>query len=104
VAASWTAAHHFGLAGAAVGSVIAVYLDRFFMLRRVSSHTGIPLRELQDWRRLFWTLVSAALAAGLAWVAVDRFVSQRPSIVQLVVGATVLALTYIPIHFWRAAR
>jgi O-antigen/teichoic acid export membrane protein len=104
VGASWTAAHHFGLAGAAVGSVIAVYLDRFFMLRRVSAHTAIPLRELQDWRGLFWTLVSAALAAGLAWVVVDTFVSQRASIIQLAVGAAVLALAYIPIHFWRAAR
>jgi O-antigen/teichoic acid export membrane protein len=104
VAASWTGAHHFGLAGAAVGSVIAVYLDRFFMLRRVSSHTGIPLRELQDWRGLFWTLVSAALAAGLAWVVVDTFASQRTTVVQLAVGAAVLALAYIPIHFWRAAR
>jgi O-antigen/teichoic acid export membrane protein len=104
VAASWTGAHHFGLAGAAVGSVIAVYLDRFFMLRRVSRQTGIALREMQDWRGLLWTLLSAALAAGLAWVVVDSFVSQRPSIVQLAVGATVLALTYIPIHFWRAAR
>ncbi len=104
VAASWTGAHHFGLAGAAAGSVIAVYLDRFFMLRRVSSQTAIPLRELQDWRGLFWTLVSAALAAGLAWVVVGTFFSQRGAIVQLTVGAAVLALAYMPIHFWRAAR
>ena len=104
VASSWTGAHHLGLAGAAMGSVVAVYVDRFFMLRRVSRRTGIALRDLQNWRALAWTLASAALAAGLARLVVDAFASQRIAIVQLAVGATVLALAYIPFHLWRAAR
>jgi O-antigen/teichoic acid export membrane protein len=104
VAASWTGAHQVGLAGAAAGSVLAVYLDRIFMLRRVSRRTGIALRELQDWRALVWTLASAALAAGLAWFVVDAFASQRIALVRLAAGAAVLALAYIPCHLWKAAR
>jgi O-antigen/teichoic acid export membrane protein len=104
VAASWTGAHHVGLAGAAAGSVIAIYLDRFFMLRRVSKHTGIAMRELQDWGAFAWTLASAALAAALAWFVVNTFVAERIAIVQLAVGAAVLALAYIPFHLWKAAR
>ena len=39
VAVSWIAAHHFGLAGAAAGSVLAIYFDRAVMLRRICART-----------------------------------------------------------------
>ena len=45
VALSWVSAHHFGLAGAAVGSVLAVYLDGIVTLRRIALRTGIPIRR-----------------------------------------------------------
>jgi O-antigen/teichoic acid export membrane protein len=101
VAVSWAAAHHIGLAGAAMGSVLAVYLDRIFMLRRVSRHTGIPVRELQDWRGLARTLGSATLAAALAWAAVHRFMPDSGHIVRMAAGAALLALIYLPFNLRR---
>jgi O-antigen/teichoic acid export membrane protein len=99
VATSWAGAHHFGLAGAAMGSVLAVYVDRAFMLRRVSRRTGIPLREMQHWRELAWTLVSAASAAALAWIVVAHFASHEKIILRLIIGGTVLGLSYLVLNF-----
>jgi O-antigen/teichoic acid export membrane protein len=69
VAASWSGAQAFGLAGAALGSVLAIYFDRAILLRRVSRLTGVPLGELQDWRALTRLLLTAAIAALAAWLA-----------------------------------
>lgn len=101
VALSWSAAHHVGLAGAAMGSVVAVYLDRVFMLRRVSSHTGIPVRELQDWGSLARALGSAVFAAALGWAAVERFLPGSGHIVRMAAGAALLALIYMPFNLRR---
>ena len=45
VALSLSAALQFGLAGAAAGGVVAVYVDRLLMMRHLARHTGIPLRR-----------------------------------------------------------
>jgi O-antigen/teichoic acid export membrane protein len=50
VALSWYAAHRFGFAGAAVGSVAVMYIDRIVLLRRIARCTGIAFQRLQDWR------------------------------------------------------
>jgi O-antigen/teichoic acid export membrane protein len=101
VTVSWTAAQHVGLAGAAMGSMVAVYLDRVFMLRRVSRHTGIPMRELQDWRSLARTSCSAAFAAALAWAVVERFLPGSAHLVRMAAGAALLALIYMPFNVRR---
>jgi O-antigen/teichoic acid export membrane protein len=101
-AVSWTAAHHIGLAGAALGSVLAIYLDRALILRRVASHTGIRLRKLQHWGSLARSLATAAIAAALAWACVHRFLPQAAPLLRLVAGATVLAGVYAALNF-RAA-
>ena len=100
VALSWSGAHYIGLTGAAAGSVAAVYLDRVLMLRRVSRHTGIPVRNLQQWMRLAATLVAAAVSAALAWAVVDGWFAGAHGLTRIVVGTTVLAAVYLP---WVAA-
>jgi O-antigen/teichoic acid export membrane protein len=95
VATSWGAAHQIGLAGAAAGSVVAIYLDRVFMLRRVAKKTGIRVVELQDWRALCYTLATSVVAAGLAWVLVEKFASGKSGFYQLFLGATVLGTSYL---------
>src|SRR6185436_16920395 len=62
VAVSWVAAHFFGLTGAAAGSVLALYLDRVLILRRVAGQTGIAFGKLQDWRTLALQLALAAFS------------------------------------------
>jgi O-antigen/teichoic acid export membrane protein len=94
VALSWSAAHHFGLAGAAAGSVLAVYVDRMLMLRHVSRHTGIALRKLQDWSALAASLVCAALSAAFAWGAVAHFLAAATPLVRLAVGALLFIAAY----------
>lgn len=102
VALSWSAAHYFGLAGAAMGSVAAVYLDRALLLRRIARHTGIALRELQQWGALLRTFAAAAAGGLVSWMLVQHFLGTAPPMVRLAAGATALALAYVPL--WRAIK
>jgi O-antigen/teichoic acid export membrane protein len=104
VAVSWSAAHALGLVGAACGSVLAVYVDRALMLRRVAHHTGVPLRALQDWRALAWTLASAAASAALAWIVVEELLEGRSPLARLACGAALLAAAYGAANLRRLAR
>jgi O-antigen/teichoic acid export membrane protein len=99
-AGSWVAAHHFGLAGAAVGSVLAVYLDRALTLRRVSRHSGIGFAQLQDWRGLGRAIAFAVLAASLAWIAAELFLDESGSFPRLAAGTAVLAAVYGSLTLW----
>jgi O-antigen/teichoic acid export membrane protein len=100
VAVSWTAAQHIGLAGAAIGSVLAIYIDRALVLRRVSRHTGVALRHLQDWSTLAMTLAIAAAAGLLAWVLVEALFAERGALLRLAAGAAVIVLVHAILQ-WR---
>jgi len=100
IALSWVSAHHFGLARAAVGSVLAVYLDGMVTLRRIALRTGIPFRRLQDWRVLGLTILSAALAAALAWGIAGRYFAASGPLDRLIVGGALLAAAYGAMHVW----
>jgi len=102
VALSWSAAQYVGLAGAAAGSVAAIYLDRTLLLRRIARHTGIALRELQKWGPLARTLALAAACGLVSWLLVQHFLGAAVPMVRLAAGATVLALAYVPL--WRAIK
>ena len=94
LAVSWTGALVLGLPGAALGSVLAVYLDRAIMLRRVSQRTGIPFGRVQDWRALGLALATAAVSAALAWVLVHRFLEEAAPLARVAAGAAILAAAY----------
>ncbi len=94
VALSWSAALQFGLAGAAAGSVVAVYVDRVVLLRHFSRHTGIALAKLQDWRSLIAAAGFAAATAALAWFTVERFLPEAGPPARLAAGAAVFAVAY----------
>jgi O-antigen/teichoic acid export membrane protein len=96
---SWTAAHHIGLVGAAIGSVIGIYLDRALMLSHVARHTGIGLRRLQHWRTLAWAIASAALAAALGWAFVHYLLAGAAPMARLAAGSTVLVLAYAAMNY-----
>ena len=84
----------FGLWGAALGGVLAIYLDRFLMLRRISRHTGIPLARLQDWGGLAIALGFAVAAAGVAWAIDHYYLAGRAPLERLIAGGAVLAAAY----------
>ncbi len=94
VALNWVAALHIGLAGAAVGSVIVIYLDRIVTLWRISSLTGVPIRQLQNWRTIAMLALFAAVAAFLAWAVVAHFLPASGPLTRLVAGAATLASAY----------
>jgi len=94
VALSWVSAHSFGLAGAAAGSVAAIYFDLIATLRRISLRAGIPLGRVQDWRSLGLVALLAALAAGSAWGVTDLYFAASGPLVRLIVGCVLLASVY----------
>lgn len=100
VALDWFAATHFGLAGAAAGSVLAVYLDRAVTLRRVARCARVPLRRLQDWRALGELALFAALAAVPARVAADHFLRAGGALVRVAAGGLVFAGAYGGLLWW----
>jgi len=97
VGLSWYAAYTFGYAGAAVGSVTAIYIDRIATLRRIALHSSVPFRRLQDWRSLGCLMLSAALAAVLAWSVVELYCAGSAPMVRLVVGGVILGSFYAAI-------
>ena len=93
---SWFGGLHLGLSGAAAGSVIALYIDRTFILHRIAAVTGVPVRSQQHWYTLGRSLAWSAAAAGAAWLAVHLLLGGAPHAVRLLVGAAVLAAVYAP--------
>jgi O-antigen/teichoic acid export membrane protein len=95
VALSWFSAHAFGLAGAAAGSVAAIYIDYIVLLRRIALCTGIPVRRLKDWRTLGLLILFAALAAAIAWSMAERYFTASGPLVRLIFGGGLLAAVYV---------
>ncbi|HLO62237.1 MAG TPA: oligosaccharide flippase family protein [Azonexus sp.] len=98
VALSWLGATHYGLPGAAAGSVLVLFLDRLFILRRIALRTGIPFAQLQDWRTLGLLLAFSALSGMLAWSAAGHFFTDSGPLVRMVAGGSVLASAYAALY------
>jgi O-antigen/teichoic acid export membrane protein len=98
IAVSWTAAHFFGLPGAAAGSVLGIYLDRLLILRRLARLTGIALRHVQDWRTLAKQFAVAASSGAAAWSIAEWTLAAHGPLMRVAVGAAVIALVHAPTH------
>ncbi len=85
-------AMRWGLPGAALGSVVAVYAERLVSLRRIATLTATPVRRLQDWRALAGLLVAAVIAAASAW-GLLRWTPMAP-LATLAAGAALTAAVY----------
>jgi len=89
---SYWGAIHFGLAGAAIGSLSMVWIERVVLLRRIARVTGEPLGELQDWPRLGAMLLAAMAGAAIAYLATAGWPLAPLSM--LAAGAFVMGLAY----------
>ncbi|MEO7743015.1 MAG: oligosaccharide flippase family protein [Usitatibacter sp.] len=89
---SWFGATHWGLVGAASGSVAAIYAERVLSLTRIALLTGTPVSKLQDWNVLGSLLGAAALSAGLAGFVLHW--APWSSFARLVSAAATVAATY----------
>jgi O-antigen/teichoic acid export membrane protein len=94
VAVNWVMAQKVGLAGAAFGTVVAMYVDRVVTLWRISKHTGVPVGRMQDWRALAVLAFLSALAAAVAWSVVGHYLPESGPYLRAVAGAVILAVTY----------
>jgi O-antigen/teichoic acid export membrane protein len=94
VAVSFAGARLFGLAGAAAGSVTAIYFEHLATLWRISKRTGIPLRRVQDWRSLALLLLCAALSGLVAWGVVSSL-GVPGSAARAVAGGVLLGAAYL---------
>jgi peptidoglycan biosynthesis protein MviN/MurJ (putative lipid II flippase) len=94
VAVSFAGARLFGLAGAAAGSVTAIYFEHLITLWRISRRTGIPLRQVQDWRSLVLLLLCAALS-GLFASGVVSSLDALETAAHPVVGGVLLGAAYL---------
>jgi O-antigen/teichoic acid export membrane protein len=99
IAVSLAAAQSLGLAGAAAGSVLAIYCDRVLMLNRLARLTGIPLRRIQDWRSLAWSLLSSVLAGGASWLFMREVDVAGGALANAALGALVLGAVYLALNF-----
>lgn len=105
VALDWYAAQRFGLAGAALGGVVVLYLDRIATLLRIARRTEVPLRRLQEWRTLGQGVLRSALSAALAWGTVDLFFPTSGPLARAIAGGVTLAAAYGAMHgFWGMGR
>jgi O-antigen/teichoic acid export membrane protein len=93
---SWTGGVTLGLAGAAAGSVSALYLDRLINLRRIAAISGTPIASQQHWRELARYLGWTVLSGALAWLTVHWLFGESPLFLRLVIGFVVMALVYAP--------
>ena len=91
---NWLFAQQIGLAGAALGSVATIYFDRIATLWRISRHTGVPIRGLQDWRALGQPMLFSALAAAFSWGLVYRYFAASEPQVSAAVGGVLLIAAY----------
>jgi O-antigen/teichoic acid export membrane protein len=89
---SWWGAQRIGLAGAAAGSVAAIYAERLISLNRIAQLTGTPLARLQDWKGLAALLAAAALAAALAGFVVSW--TAWGSFARVLAGGLLMAALY----------
>jgi hypothetical protein len=91
---SWLGALQFGLPGAALGSVTAIYLDRYFTLRMMAGKTDIPIRRLQDWRSLGLWVLFGSIAAVCAWGVVELCLPAGGAFARLALAGVCMGLVY----------
>ena len=91
---SWLGALQFGLPGAAIGSVTAMFLDRYFTLRMMAEKTGVPVRRLQDWRSIGLWVLFGAVSALCAWGVVELCLPASGAFARLALAGACMALVY----------
>lgn len=67
VAVSFGGASLFGLPGAALGGVVATYIERFFLARRLAVRLGVPFHRIQPW----------GITAGISMISIAAAVLSR---------------------------
>ena len=94
VAVNWIAALRFGLPGAAMGTVITIYVDRVVTISYIARHIGVPFARMQDWRALGVLLALSILAAAVTWAVITHYLAASAPLYRVIAGAALLAAVY----------
>jgi O-antigen/teichoic acid export membrane protein len=94
VAVNWLAALHYGLPGAAAGTVVAIYVDRIVTVARIARLTKTPFGRMQDWRALGTLLALSAISAAVTWAVITRYLGASGPLARVFAGACLLAAVY----------
>jgi O-antigen/teichoic acid export membrane protein len=89
---SYLGALTWGLPGAAIGSVVALYSERILSLTRLARLSDTPLLKLQDWPTLAGILAAAALSASIAGFALHQ--ANLHPFAHLAAGGVLMGLVY----------
>jgi O-antigen/teichoic acid export membrane protein len=89
---SYLGAITWGLPGAAVGSVVALYSERVLSLTRLARLSDTRLLKLQDWPTLAGILAAAALSASIAGFALHQ--ANLHPFAHLAAGGVLMGLVY----------
>lgn len=101
VAVSYVGARFFGLPGAALGSVLATYVERFLLARRIGKRIGISIYAVQPWLMTgFLALSSVALVAGFRYISVAFGVSLLVSVISASCVASGVGI-YLAKHYMK---
>jgi O-antigen/teichoic acid export membrane protein len=93
LSASGLGAFLFGLPGAAIGSTLAIYVDRLVSLRRLSRTTALSFRCMQDWPALCHALALAMLG-GLSAHLATTLLGAAGDLGRVLIGGAVLGVIY----------
>ena len=99
---SYFCAVRWGLQGAAMGSVAAIYGERLLSLSRIARLTGTSVVRLQNWSTLAGIHAAAAISAAAAGAVMTRF--ELPPLPRLLAGGLVMAVLYVPALFLTGQR
>ncbi len=88
----YVAALSWGLPGAALGSVAAIFCERGLSLSRIARQVRIPVARLQDWGALGGILAAGSIAALAAGAALQPLA--LAPFAKLAAGAAILAVAY----------
>jgi O-antigen/teichoic acid export membrane protein len=99
---SWYCATRWGLQGAAMGSVAAIYGERLLSLSRIARLTNTSVARLQNWTTLAGILAAAAMAAAASGAALAGF--DLAPFARLAAGGVLMAAIYVPALFLTGQR
>ena len=91
---SYLGARLFGLPGAALGGLVAFYVEAAFSLRRIARLTGHTIGELQEWRGLASVLTAAVTAAAASHWALRATTSHAGAGAGMLVSAATMVGVY----------
>ena len=97
VVTSLVGAWYYGLPGAAIGSVLAIFVTYALCLRRLSKVMNVPIARLQDWTALGRLLIASAVSAFVIRFSADLLQPSTP--IAAIAGPAAVLVLYVIILF-----